>query len=121
MSFHVYMLTCSDGSFYVGHTDDLDARMAQHRSGEGSAWTRSRLPVELAWTESFPTRDEAFQCERQLKGWSRAKKNALVSGDTILLSILSHRGALRVASPIALRDAASSAAPQGERGERNSF
>ena len=81
MQFWVYMLRCRDGSYYIGHMDDLDARLWQHRQGLGAGWTRRRRPVELAWCELMPTRDEAFAAERRIKNWSRAKKEALIAGD----------------------------------------
>jgi predicted GIY-YIG superfamily endonuclease len=81
MPFWTYILECADGAYYVGHTDDLDARMAQHELGAGSAYTARRRPLTLRWTQDQQTRDEAFCLERQLKGWSRAKKEALMRGD----------------------------------------
>jgi putative endonuclease len=78
--FHAYMLRCRDGSYYTGHTDDLDARLWQHQNGIGCEWTKRR-PVELVWCEVFATRDEAFTAERMIKPWSRAKKEALIAGD----------------------------------------
>ena len=81
MAFWVYILRCRDGAYYVGHTDDLDQRVAQHQSGEVGGYTAKRLPVELVYSQDFSTRDEAFAAERQLKGWSRAKKEALIRGD----------------------------------------
>ncbi|MCK6553085.1 GIY-YIG nuclease family protein [Candidatus Binatia bacterium] len=81
MSFWVYLLRCADGSFYVGHTDNLEQRMEQHRSGELGGYTSTRRPVDLVYSEEFSTRDEAFAAERQIKGWSRKKKEALIRGD----------------------------------------
>jgi predicted GIY-YIG superfamily endonuclease len=81
MAFHVYMLKCADGSFYIGHTDNLEARLGLHVLGLGNAYTASRLPVALVWSQKFTTRYEALSVERQLKGWSRAKKAALIRGD----------------------------------------
>ena len=81
MPFHVYMLECSDGSLYVGHTDDLDARLSAHRSRRHAGYTARRLPIRLIFSEPFNTRDEAFAAERQIKGWSRAKKLALARGE----------------------------------------
>ena len=73
MSFYTYMLRCADDSYYVGHTDDLDSRIAAHQSGAVPGYTFERRPVHLVWTAEFSERDEAFDAERKLKGWSRAK------------------------------------------------
>ncbi len=81
MCFWAYMLHCHGGQFYVGHTDDLDRRIAQHQSGLIPGFTATRRPVALVWSEAFPTRDEARAAEQRLKGWSRAKKMALIRGD----------------------------------------
>jgi tRNA/rRNA methyltransferase len=81
MPFWTYLLRCSDDSFYVGHTDDLERRLAEHGSGTLPGYTQTRLPVTLAWSETFQTRDEALAFEQQLKGWSRTKKQALIAGD----------------------------------------
>jgi len=88
MAFHAYLLRCNDGSYYAGHTDDLERRIAQHGSGALGGYTARRLPVSLVWSEAFQTRDDAFQVERKLKGWSRAKKQALIAGDWNLISAL---------------------------------
>jgi predicted GIY-YIG superfamily endonuclease len=79
--FWVYMLRCGDGAFYVGHTDDLERRLVEHRWGRFPGFTSQRLPVELAFSEEFKSREEAQAAEQRLKGWSRAKKEALVRGD----------------------------------------
>ena len=79
--FRTYMLRCADTSYYVGHTDDLDVALAQHRDGSRDEYTAKRLPVELAWSAPFADRDSAFAAERRLKGWSRAKREALIAGD----------------------------------------
>ena len=81
MAFWVYMLQCADKSYYVGHTDDLERRVAEHESGTIAGYTQSRRPVWLVFSDSFPTRLEALEAERRLKGWGRAKKEALVAGD----------------------------------------
>ena len=81
MSFHTYLLRCSDGSYYVGHTDDLDLRIAQHEAGEVAGYTQNRRPVTLMWSQDFPSRIEALEAERQIKGWTRRKKEALIRGD----------------------------------------
>ena len=87
------MLHGADRSFYVGHTDDLDARVGAHQSGRIPGYTSSRLPVKLVWADEFPTRYEALQAERQIKGWSRAKKLALIRGDWNLSSSLARNSA----------------------------
>lgn len=76
-----YLLRCADGSYYTGHTDDLEARVAAHQAGAGGDDTARRLPVELVWCEEFTTREEALAAELRVKGWSRAKKEGLISGD----------------------------------------
>lgn len=81
MSFWVYILRCSDGSYYVGHTDNLEQRMSMHNQGIGCAWTRRRRPVELLWSDYTSSRDAAISFERRIKGWTRAKKEALIRGD----------------------------------------
>lgn len=81
MSFWVYLLRCADGSYDVGHTDNLEHRIEQPRSGELAGYTRTRRPLDLAYSQDFPTREEAFAAEQQIKGWSRKKKEALIRGD----------------------------------------
>jgi predicted GIY-YIG superfamily endonuclease len=88
MSFFTYILECSDGTYYVGHTDNLDHRMAQHGDGIGCKYTSQRRPLKLLWSVDFPSREAAFMAERQLKGWSRAKKEALMRGDFDALAVL---------------------------------
>jgi LAO/AO transport system kinase len=78
--FHVYLLLCRDGTYYVGHTDELDARLLQHQTSE-SGYTATRKPVELVWQGEFESREGALAFEQQIKGWSRAKKEALIAGD----------------------------------------
>lgn len=75
------MLHCRDGYFYVGHTDDLERRIGDHQSGLISGFTADHQPAELVWSDEFHTRDAAKAAERKLKGWSRAKKLALIRGD----------------------------------------
>jgi len=74
MAFWTYILHCNGGKFYVGHTDNLEQRIAQHQTGYFPGFTKAHLPVKLVWSDSFPTRDEARAMERRLKGWSRGKK-----------------------------------------------
>jgi predicted GIY-YIG superfamily endonuclease len=89
--FHVYLLRCSDGTFYAGSCENLADRVATHNRGEGAAWTAKRRPVELVHSESFPTRAEAVAREKQLKRWTHAKKVALATGDTDHLRALAAR------------------------------
>jgi putative endonuclease len=79
--FWVYILRCSDGSYYTGHTDNLEKRIAEHKSGEIPGYTSTRRPVELVFEEVFQSRDEALASELRIKGWSRKKKEALIRGD----------------------------------------
>ena len=109
MPFHVYILRCADGSYYTGHTDNPEQRMAQHGRGEGSKYTAKRRPLELIWIADFQTRNEAFELERRLHGWSRAKKEALMRGDFEALPGLSLNREAWKAQALALRQA------QGER------
>ena len=88
MAFWAYILRCADGSFYTGHTDNLDARIGAHQNGRGSDYTARRRPVTFVWAQDFGTRIEALEAERQIKGWSRAKKEALIKGDWDLVSQL---------------------------------
>jgi len=77
--FFTYMLRCADRSYYVGHTDDIEHRIAQHESAVGG-YTATRQPIQLVWFEEFPTREEAKVVEAQLKKWTRRKKEALIDG-----------------------------------------
>ena len=81
MSFWVYILRCADDSYYTGHTDSLEKRLAEHQSGICDGYTSARFPVTLVFSQEFSTRMEALTCERQIKGWSRKKKEAMIRGD----------------------------------------
>jgi predicted GIY-YIG superfamily endonuclease len=85
---YVYILRCADGSLYIGETEDLGRRLTQHAAGTACQFTAARLPVVLAHSETHPTRDAALRRERQLKGWTRAKKEALIANDLTLLKRL---------------------------------
>ena len=82
-SYIVYILECSDGSYYTGSAADLSLRIAQHETGASpTSYTYSRRPVKLVWTSEETKRySEALRWERQIKGWSRAKKQALIRGN----------------------------------------
>ena len=90
MAFYVYILQCADGRYYTGHTDDMERRLAAHQTGTYSGYTYVRLPVKLVFVEDCASRDAAFKKERQIKGWSRAKKEALISGNWNRLLILAN-------------------------------
>jgi predicted GIY-YIG superfamily endonuclease len=88
MAFYVYILRCADGSYYTGHTDNLERRLTAHQNGDVNGYTQTRRPVTLVFADSCPTRREALERERQIKGWSRAKKEALIDEDWDNLSVL---------------------------------
>ena len=79
--FWVYMLHCADGSYYTGHTEDLERRLGEHHSGACDGYTHARRPLRLVYSQACEGRDEALAAERRIKGWSRAKKQALIAGD----------------------------------------
>ena len=81
MSFWVYILKCADGSYYTGHTDNLEKRISEHQAGITEGYTSTRLPIRLVFSQECPTRLEALASERQIKGWSRKKKEAMIRGD----------------------------------------
>jgi tRNA/rRNA methyltransferase len=113
VDFYAYLLRCADGHYYAGHTDDLDTRIAHHQAGAIPGYTQKRRPVTLVWSDRFPERDQAFAAERQIKGWSRAKKEALIRGDWEAISALSRKPVPRYAgSP------GSSASPPPTQDER---
>jgi putative endonuclease len=74
----VYILLCSDDSYYTGSTNNLELRLAQHQNGEGSNHTKKRLPVTLVYFEEFQRIEEAFYREKQIQNWNRKKKEALI-------------------------------------------
>ena len=86
---YVYMLRCSDGSLYVGRTQNLAAREPWHNDGNGARYTATRRPVNLVYAEEFGSEVKAARRERQLKQWRTAKKLALVSHDPATLKALS--------------------------------
>jgi putative endonuclease len=78
----LYILKCADKSYYTGTTRaDLEKRVGEHQSGVFDGYTALRLPVELAYSEYFDRIVDAIAAERRIKGWSRAKKEALIAGD----------------------------------------
>jgi putative endonuclease len=93
MGAFVYMLQCADDSYYIGCAtgDDLTKRIAEHEIGTYPGYTSKRRPVRLVWSEYFQQITDAIAVERQLKGWSRVKKQALISGDWAAIRKLSKR------------------------------
>ena len=85
MKSYMYILLCSDGTYYTGSTKNLERRLEEHQNGEGANHTKKRLPVELIYVEEFARIDYAFYREKQVQGWSRDKKEALIASDTNLL------------------------------------
>ena len=77
----MYILECCDGSFYTGSTIDLERRLLQHQNGEGANHTKKRLPVKLIYSEEYQRIDTAFYREKQVQGWNRTKKMALINGE----------------------------------------
>jgi putative endonuclease len=91
MAFWVYILSCADGSYYTGHTDNLEQRISEHQTGSYPGYTSSRLPVKLAWSQECTKREEALSAEMQIKGWSRKKKEAMMEGDWDSISLLAKK------------------------------
>jgi predicted GIY-YIG superfamily endonuclease len=91
MKWYTYILKCSDESFYIGHAQNVEQRVARHNAGQGAIFTKHRRPVNLVYEEVFSSKQEAVVRELQLKKWSRAKKQALIDGDKELLKALSRR------------------------------
>ena len=82
MPYYVYILQCSNGTFYTGNTSNLAARISQHIFGYNpKSYTYNLRPVKLVWTREFQTRTDALIVEKQIKGWSHAKKQALIEDD----------------------------------------
>ncbi|MBM9591248.1 GIY-YIG nuclease family protein [Leptospira sp. 201903075] len=78
---YMYILICSDGSYYTGSTKYLERRLRQHQSGKGANFTKKRLPVKLIYFEEYTRIDQAFYREKQIQGWSRKKKESLMRQD----------------------------------------
>lgn len=88
----LYILRCADGSYYAGTTrTDLETRIGQHSAGTFGGYTAKRLPVKLVYSEHFEQIVDAIATERQVKRWSRAKKEALIAGDFARLRSLARR------------------------------
>ncbi|MCZ4408254.1 GIY-YIG nuclease family protein [Cryomorphaceae bacterium 1068] len=81
----MYILQCCDGTYYTGSTNDIDKRVLEHSKGFGAIYTKKRLPIELIYFEEYNRVDLAFHREKQVQGWSRKKKEALMAGAPDLL------------------------------------
>ena len=95
----VYILKCSDESYYTGHTTKIIERIILHNTGMASTWTRDRLPVQLVYIHRFTTKGQAYLAELQIKRWSRAKKEALINNDIDLLKYLAKKPIFRKEEP----------------------
>ncbi len=87
----MYILECADGSYYVGSTTDLERRLLEHEEGEGAKYTKRRRPVTLVYSQEFDSVAEAFYWEKQVQGWGRAKREALIKGERGLLPHLARK------------------------------
>jgi putative endonuclease len=104
MEIWLYILLCADGSYYVGTTrGSLERRFAEHQDGTFGGYTARRRPVGLVYYQQFQRVMDAIAAERQVKGWRREKKEALIRGDYQLLPALSRRGHLILAAKAALK------------------
>lgn len=120
---YMYILECADGSYYTGSTTDLERRLAQHQAGEGANHTKKRLPVKLVYFEEFQRIAEAFYREKQVQGWCRKKKEALIMNMPEKLhelakcmnesSHLNYTGGFGYAQPPGAAQPSSSAQPPG--------
>jgi putative endonuclease len=89
---YIYMLRCADGSYYVGSARrGLERRVSEHNLGVYGGYTSTRRPVTMVWAEHFPDITDAIAVERQIKGWSRAKKEALIRGDYGAIQMFARR------------------------------
>ena len=87
----MYILKCSDGTYYTGSTVDMTMRLAQHNAGQGANYTKKRLPVELVFLQRFDRIDEAFNREKQVQKWTQKKKEAIINGRENELPLLAKK------------------------------
>jgi len=87
----MYILKCSDNTYYTGSTKDIVRRLWEHNNSLGANYTKKRLPVKLVYSEEYSRIDEAFYREKQIQGWSRQKKEALINGENKLLPDLARK------------------------------
>jgi len=86
--FYLYILKCRDNSYYVGHTDNIEKRIAEHELGEVPCYTKQRLPIKVVHVKDFVTRYEVLVAEQKIKKWTTKKKEAYIAGDWKMLSEL---------------------------------
>lgn len=94
--YFVYILKCSDDSYYTGVTNNLERRIQEHQNGMIKGYTSNRLPVKLVYSERFLDVNDAIKVEKQIKGWNRKKKEALITGNFDLLVKLSNQKVKRI-------------------------
>ncbi len=87
----MYILECGDGTYYVGSTKDLELRISQHEKGTGASYTSGRFPVRLVYCEEYERVSDAYYREKQVQGWRREKRQALIDGDPDLLPRLARK------------------------------
>ena len=87
----MYILECSDGTYYVGSTKDLEYRFSEHQSGKGAIHTSRRLPMKLVYSEEFERVVDAYIREKQVQNWDRAKREALINGNSEMLPKLARK------------------------------
>lgn len=93
----MYILQCSDGSYYVGSTVNLHARFEQHITGRGAEYTKRRRPLTLVYAAEFESVADAFAMEKKVQGWGRAKREALIRNDFVEIQRLSRNAEARAA------------------------
>ena len=96
----MYILECTDGSYYVGSTKDIERRLWEHQSGLGAKYTSRRLPVKLVYSEEYKHVADAFAREKQVQNWSRAKREALINGEYDKLPALAKKKFVKKSSPV---------------------
>ncbi len=80
MKYYVYILLCNNDSYYTGHTGSIDSRLYRHINKQGAKYTSQNKPIKLLWKQEFESELEAIRREKQIKGWSRKKKEKLIKG-----------------------------------------
>ncbi|MFC2088785.1 GIY-YIG nuclease family protein [Calditrichota bacterium] len=112
----MYILECSDGTYYIGSTKDLERRLSEHQNALGSNYTKKRLPIKLVYYEEYPRIDEVFYRKKQIQGWSRKKKKTLIEGRHKDLPVLSKKKDVEFLETSAT-DPSTCSAAQGLRSE----